>query len=226
MYCVLHSSSNENRFALSTNTVLATKFPTEFTSTLLCFLTNYSKCYGVDTLFSICVTRLKHVQIHKYLCKCLLLVYKGKLVLLLEKKNRLCITRNETKVHWQSKFLLSLHVVLYQSSAFTWFIITNVTSIMAHRRYIYRFLWMSFECAAHLGKSCVNATQFRRVFRKTKKSWIAVCCKCWLKVQISFHWKRCVGHRTAWNIFRSHIDHQTIWKNLKLTYKSWWLNMW
>ena len=34
-------------------------------------------------------------------------------------------------------------------------------------------------------------------------------------MQISFYWKRCVGHTTAWNIFRSHIDHQTLWKNLK-----------
>ena len=31
---------------------------------------------------------------------------------------------------------------------------------------------MSFECAAHLWKSYVNATQFRRLFIKTKKSWI------------------------------------------------------
>ena len=34
---------------------------------------------------------------------------------------------------------------------------------------------MSFDCAAHLGKSYVNATQFRSIFRKTKKSWIEVC---------------------------------------------------
>ena len=29
LYCVLHTSSNENWFALSTNTALATKFPTD-----------------------------------------------------------------------------------------------------------------------------------------------------------------------------------------------------
>ena len=28
-----------------------------------------------------------------------------------------------------------------------------------------------------------------------------------------FYWKSYVGQRTAWNIFRSHIDHQTLWKN-------------
>ena len=67
----------ENWFALSTNTALATTFPTDFNSTLLCFPTNCSKC---------CATRWKHVQINKYLCICLLLVcIKGKLVLLLDK---------------------------------------------------------------------------------------------------------------------------------------------
>ena len=33
-------------------------------------------------------------------------------------------------------------------------------------------------------------------------------------------WKSWIGHRTSWNIFRSHIDQQTLWKNLK--YKSYW----
>ena len=33
-------------------------------------------------------------------------------------------------------------------------------------------------------------------------------------MQISFHWKSCVGHSTAWNIFRSHVDHQTYGKTL------------
>ena len=51
LFCVLHSSSNENWFALSTNTVLATTFPTDFNSTLICFLTNCSKCCYIDTLF-------------------------------------------------------------------------------------------------------------------------------------------------------------------------------
>ena len=57
MYCVLHSSSNENRFALSTNTVLATKFPTDLNSTRLCFLTNCSKCCCIDkNFFNMCHT--------------------------------------------------------------------------------------------------------------------------------------------------------------------------
>ena len=102
----------------------------------------------------------------------------------------------------------------------------NVSSIMANRRYMYRSLCtlMSFEWAAHIGKSYVNATQFRRVFRKTKKSWIEVCyifcsykkCKAVLVEsanQFSLEEKRCVGHSAAWNIFRSHIYHQTLWKN-------------
>ena len=46
-----YAPSNENWFALSTNTVLATKFPTDFNSTLLCFPTNCSKCCNIDTLF-------------------------------------------------------------------------------------------------------------------------------------------------------------------------------
>ena len=51
LYCVLHSSSNENWFSLSTNTVLATKFPTDFNSTRLCFPTNCSKGCYIDILF-------------------------------------------------------------------------------------------------------------------------------------------------------------------------------
>ena len=48
MYYVLHSSSNENRFALSTNTVLATTFPPDFNSTLLSFSENSSKLCCID----------------------------------------------------------------------------------------------------------------------------------------------------------------------------------
>ena len=34
-------------------------------------------------------------------------------------------------------------------------------------------------------------------------------------VESANHWKSCVWHSIVWNIFRSHIDHQTLWKNLK-----------
>ena len=44
--------------------------------------------------------------------------------------------------------------------------------------------------------------------------------QCWLKVQISFHWKSCEGHSTSWNIFRSRIDHQTLWKTLNRDVKT------
>ena len=49
--CPTHSS-NENWFALSTKTFLATKFPTDFNSTLLCFSANASKLCCIDITFS------------------------------------------------------------------------------------------------------------------------------------------------------------------------------
>ena len=51
LHCVRHSSSNENWFALSTHIVLATKFPTVFNSTLLCFSENSSKLCCIDKTF-------------------------------------------------------------------------------------------------------------------------------------------------------------------------------
>ena len=37
-------------------------------------------------------------------------------------------------------------------------------------------------------------------------------------MKINFHWKSCEGHSTAWNIFRSHIVHQTVRKNLNIIF--------
>ena len=72
---------------------------------------------------------------------CLLLVcLKGKLLLLLDKN---VYVSQETRLKFiKSKFLLSLslQVVLYQSGAFIWYSVTNMPSIMAHRRYMYRLL--------------------------------------------------------------------------------------
>ena len=75
-----------NWFALSTNTVLATQFPTDFNSTLLCFPTNCSKCCYIDTLFFKMCHTLKtrlNTQIPIHMSSVDLL--KGKLVLLLDK---------------------------------------------------------------------------------------------------------------------------------------------
>ena len=52
LYYVLLSYYNENWLALSTNTVLATKFPTDFNSTLFCFSKNSSKLCCIDTTVS------------------------------------------------------------------------------------------------------------------------------------------------------------------------------
>ena len=38
--------------------------------------------------------------------------------------------------------------------------------------------------------------------------------------EFSFHWKSCVGHSTDWNIFRSHIVHETVLKNQKVKKQS------
>ena len=64
-HCVLHSSSNENWFAFSTNTVFATKFPTDFNSTLLCFPTNCSKYCYIDSFFNLCHT-FKYTNAYAY----------------------------------------------------------------------------------------------------------------------------------------------------------------
>ena len=61
LYCVKHSSSNEKWFELSTNTVLATKFPTYFNSTLLCFSENSSKLCCINRTFPRCVAHSKDV---------------------------------------------------------------------------------------------------------------------------------------------------------------------
>ena len=52
LYCVLYISSNENWLAFSTNTALATKFLSNFSSTLLCFSGNSSKICCIDITFS------------------------------------------------------------------------------------------------------------------------------------------------------------------------------
>ena len=122
LYCVLHNSSNENWFPLSTNTVLATKFPTDFNSTLLCFPTNCSKCCYIDTLFfNMCHTLKTRLYTQMPMHMSSVDLYKGQ-VSLASRSNWLCFTRNETKAHWQSKFLLSLSLqfVLYLSGAFFW----------------------------------------------------------------------------------------------------------
>ena len=41
--------------------------------------------------------------------------------------------------------------------------------------------------------------------------------QCWLKVQISFHRKSCVGHSTAWNIFSKPCRPSDLWQNLNKT---------
>ena len=100
-------------------------------------------------------------------------------------------------VLWASKSCCSIKLVMFHKkrdqdsltvniSTFITFCIkavhlsdySSLPSIMVHRKYMYRSIctYMSFERAAHLGKSCVNSTQFRRDFRK-KKSLIEVCWK-------------------------------------------------
>ena len=62
-FCALHTSANENRFALSTNTDLATKFQTGFNSTLLCFSENSSKLCCINVTFSkMCRTFKRHLS--------------------------------------------------------------------------------------------------------------------------------------------------------------------
>ena len=67
----------------------------------------------------------------------------------------------------------------------------------------------SFECAVHLGKSCVNAT-FQKKNQKQRRVELEyvgnfVAKTVWPKAQISFHCKSCVEHSTIWNIFECFI---------------------
>ena len=112
----------KNDLHFSTNTVLSTKFPTDFNSTLLCFPTNCWKCCYIDTLFfNMCHTLKTRLNTQIPMLMCFVDLYKGQ-VSLASRLSWLCFTRNETKVHWQSKFLLSLslQVVLYLSGVFFW----------------------------------------------------------------------------------------------------------
>ena len=89
MYCVLHSSSNENWFGLSTNInqhCLSYNISSRLQFNSSWFPHNLFEMLLDWHTFSTCAPRWKHVWIHKYLCKCLLLIcIKGKLVLLLDR---------------------------------------------------------------------------------------------------------------------------------------------
>ena len=104
-HCLSYKISNRLQFNSSL-------FPHKLFKMLLHWHTSFQHVPHVENTF-------KYINTKSI---CLLLVcIKGKLVLLLA-KNWLCFTRNQTKVHWQSKFLLSLslQVVLYQNGAFIW----------------------------------------------------------------------------------------------------------
>ena len=210
LYCVLHSSSNENWFALSTNTVLATNFPTDFNSTLLCFPTNCSKWCYIDILFWTCVTRWKHVYIHKYLCTCLLLTcIKGKLVLLLDKTGYVSQETRPKFIDIQH-FYFHFHYMLFCIQAVHF---SDKLSLMCPRiwpmeyicigLYVLKRLWL---CGTSRKKLCQWNT-VSKSFQKNKEEMNRHLLEnlqlrqCWYKVQISLHWKSCIGHRKAWICF-------------------------
>ena len=135
---------------------------------------------------------------------CLLLVLiKGKLVLLLEK-------RNETKVHWQSYFLLSLslQVILKRSRAFILKTTTNLPFIKTKRSHMHRYfhIVMSFQRVVHLEKKCFTARTFRTICGKQRrlKESVLVFLKLnyWgLILLIYFPYKDSVGHSSDWFMF-------------------------
>ena len=120
---------------------------------------------------------------HKYLVYiCLLLTcIKGKLVLLLDKTGNVSQETRPKFIDSQN-FYFHFHYKLFCILAVRF---SDKLSLMCpliwpiEYIYMYRSLctYTSFECVTHLGKSYANATQFRSVFRKTKKSWIEVCWK-------------------------------------------------
>ena len=64
----------------------------------------------------------------------------------------------------------------------------------------------------------------RRVESKSVGDFVAK--RVLVEVQISFHWKSCVGHSTAWNIFWKPCRPSDLWQNLKLhicQHKFWFL---
>ena len=80
---------------------------------------------------------------------------------------------------------------------------------------------MSFECAAHLGKSYINAAQYGRVFSKTKKSELKsvgnfVAMVVLVQSANPFSLEEVCRTQYSLKYFRSHIDHQTLWKEKNL----------
>ena len=177
---ILHSSSNENWFTFSTNTVLASKFPTDFNSTLLCFPTNCSKCCYIDKLFfNICHTLkiLLNTQIPMYMSSVDL--YKGQVGLALDKtgyiskETRPKFIDSQTFFHFHYKLFCIKAVHFSDKLSVLCPRIWPIGDICIGLYVLKRLLTVRYI----LAKSFVNATQFRRVFRKTKKSWIEDCWK-------------------------------------------------
>ena len=178
-----------------------------------------------------------HVEIHKYLFYMQMSsvgLDKGQ-ASLAARGNWLCLKRNETKVHWESKFLLSLllKVILYQSGVFILKTITNLPPIMVHRKKMYRSMRTFKNFFWTLGIFWENVCHCNTVlksFRKTKKTWIVAVGnsaaktvlvegqKRRMEIQISFYWKSSVGHFTGWSIVRCHIVHKTV-RQIPIGYK-------
>ena len=99
-------------------------------------------------------------------------LFKGQVSLAI-RKNWLCFTRNETKFIDSQNFYFHSHYKLFCIKAVP---LSDKLSLNCRRLWpienkcigIYG-LKTSFERVAHLGKSCVNATQFQRLFRKNKE---------------------------------------------------------
>ena len=166
---VSYTSSNENWFARSTNTVLATKFPRDFIETLLCFPTNCSKCCCIYTLFSTCDTRWKL----EYLCICLLLIcIKGKLVLRLDKTGYVSHGTRPKFIDSQN-FYRHFHYKLFCFKAVHLF---DKLSLMCPRLWPMQDICIGLYVRQRLlnvrhilEKSYVNDTQFVKSFQKNKE---------------------------------------------------------
>ena len=129
--------------------------------------------------FSTCATRWKHVEIHKHLCKCLLLIcIKGKLVLPHDKTG---IVSQETRPKFidSQNFYFHFRYKLFCIKAVH---LSNRLALMCPRLWpiedisiVCMYLNVLWMCGTSWKKLCQCKHSFDEFSEKTKTGWIEVC---------------------------------------------------
>ena len=173
LYCVLHSSSDENWFALSKNTVLTSKFPIDFHSTLLSFSKNSSKLCCIDTTFSrMCRTfkrRLSTVHIGRYIYL-LWAIIEGMLLIVYQINTLLWykITCSESRnfdSQWTLVSFLVKHNQFYREAKLTC-PLYRPTEDICIRIYVFKRV---LTCGTYIEKSVSMHQHFEQVVGKQRR---------------------------------------------------------